>query len=196
MAIFSAVALDLAYKRFGGGYKWLLWFGPVFVLIFYVTEYFWAWYLSALSWWPIVNTLEMVPVGIGSRDVESVGGRVGGESHRSACRTGAAYGRAQLGELDRDGIEQSHKTLGRCFEKETKKRPGLFLVYAKGYAGEYFDLLTVSAKLRRLLRRRDLAKEKSHRPWLVPAPSVDRSLRMSVMTDYSQKKSDKSWHRP
>lgn len=64
MALGSAVLLDLTFKRFGGGYKWLLFFGPVFVLVFYATEYLWAWYLTRYPWWPIANTLIMIPVGI------------------------------------------------------------------------------------------------------------------------------------
>jgi hypothetical protein len=64
MALVSALTLDLAFKRFGGGYKWLIVFGPLFVLIFYATEYLWAWYLTRYPWWPIENTLVMIPVGI------------------------------------------------------------------------------------------------------------------------------------
>jgi uncharacterized membrane protein len=64
MGLVSAVVLDLAFKRFGGGYKWLLVLGPVFVLVFYVTEYLWAWYLTRYPWWPLEKTLVMIPVGI------------------------------------------------------------------------------------------------------------------------------------
>jgi hypothetical protein len=64
MGLVSALLLDLAFKRFGGGYKWLLLFGPVFVLVFYATEYLWAWYLTRYPWWPIEKTLVMIPVGI------------------------------------------------------------------------------------------------------------------------------------
>lgn len=64
MGLVSAALLDLAFKRFGGGYKWLLFFGPVFVLVFYATEYLWAWYLTRYPWWPIEKTLVMIPVGI------------------------------------------------------------------------------------------------------------------------------------
>lgn len=64
MGLFSALLLDLAFRRFGRGYKWLLFVGPVFVLVFYVTEYLWAWYLTRYPWWPIEKTLVLVPVGI------------------------------------------------------------------------------------------------------------------------------------
>lgn len=64
MGLVSAVLLDLAFKRFGRGYKWLLIFGPVFVLVFYATEYLWAWYLTRYPWWPIEKTLVMIPVGV------------------------------------------------------------------------------------------------------------------------------------
>lgn len=64
MALVSALVLDAAFKRFGGGYKWLLVAGPVFVLVFYATEYLWAWYLTRYPWWPIANTLVMIPVGV------------------------------------------------------------------------------------------------------------------------------------
>jgi hypothetical protein len=64
MALVSAAALDLAFKRFGLGFKWLLFIGPVFVLIFYATEYLWAWYLTRYPWWPIERTLLMIPVGM------------------------------------------------------------------------------------------------------------------------------------
>jgi hypothetical protein len=64
MGLVSALLLDLAFKRFGYGYKWLLVGGPAFVLVFYATEYLWAWYLTRYPWWPIEKTLVMIPVGI------------------------------------------------------------------------------------------------------------------------------------
>lgn len=64
MGLFSALTLDLAFKRFGRGYKWLLFIGPLFVTIFYVTEYLWAWYLTRYPWWPLERTLWMFPLGI------------------------------------------------------------------------------------------------------------------------------------
>jgi hypothetical protein len=64
MALGGALLLDLAFKKFGNGYKWLALFGPVFVLVFYATEYLWAWYLTRYPWWPIERTLWMIPVGI------------------------------------------------------------------------------------------------------------------------------------
>lgn len=64
MGLFSAALLDVAFKRFGRGYRWLLFVGPVFVLVFYVTEYLWAWYLTRYPWWPLENTLARVPFGI------------------------------------------------------------------------------------------------------------------------------------
>lgn len=64
MALVSALLLDLLFKRFGRGYKWLLLSGPLFVLVFYATEYLWAWYLTRYPWWPIQNTLVMIPLGI------------------------------------------------------------------------------------------------------------------------------------
>jgi hypothetical protein len=64
MGLVSAVLLDLAFKRFGRGYKWLLVIGPVFVLVFYATEFLWAWYLTRYPWWPIEKTLYMIPVGM------------------------------------------------------------------------------------------------------------------------------------
>ncbi len=64
MGLVGALLLDLAFKKFGRGYKWLLLFGPFFVLVFYATEYLWAWYLTRYPWWPIEKTLAMIPVGI------------------------------------------------------------------------------------------------------------------------------------
>lgn len=64
MGLVSALLLDLAFKKFGRGYKWVLVMGPVFVLVFYATEYLWAWYLTRYPWWPIEKTLVMIPVGI------------------------------------------------------------------------------------------------------------------------------------
>lgn len=64
MGLVSALALDVAFKKFGGGYKWLVVGGPLFVLIFYVTEYLWAWYLTRYPWWPLEKTLVMIPAGI------------------------------------------------------------------------------------------------------------------------------------
>jgi hypothetical protein len=64
MALFAALLLDLAFKRFRRGYKWLLAFGPLFVLAFYATEYLWAWYLTRYPWWPIEKTLVTIPLGI------------------------------------------------------------------------------------------------------------------------------------
>lgn len=64
MALVGALLLDLAFKRFGRGYKWLVLFGPIFVLVFYGSEYLWAWYLTRYPWWPIEDTLRMIPLGI------------------------------------------------------------------------------------------------------------------------------------
>lgn len=64
MGLFSALLLDLAFKHFGHGYKWLLFMGPAFVLVFYVTEYLWAWYLTRYPWWPLEKTLLLIPFGI------------------------------------------------------------------------------------------------------------------------------------
>jgi hypothetical protein len=64
MGLISALLLDAAFKRFGQGYKWVLLLGPVFVVVFYVTEYLWAWYLTRYPWWPLERTLAMVPFGI------------------------------------------------------------------------------------------------------------------------------------
>lgn len=64
MALFSALLLDMMFKRFGRGYKWLLVAGPLFVLTFYVTEYLWAWYLTRYPWWPLEKALLTVPLGI------------------------------------------------------------------------------------------------------------------------------------
>jgi len=64
MGLFSALLLDIAFKRFGHGYKWLLLIGPLFVTVFYVTEFLWAWYLTRYPWWPIDRTLMMFPVGL------------------------------------------------------------------------------------------------------------------------------------
>ncbi len=64
MGLVSALLLDVAFMRFGRGLKWLVWFGPVFVLVFYATEFLWAWYLTRYPWWPIQNTLLMIPVGV------------------------------------------------------------------------------------------------------------------------------------
>ena len=64
MGLFAAMLLDVGFKRFGRGYKWLLIAGPLFVLTFYVTEYLWAWYLTRYPWWPLEKTLTLVPVGV------------------------------------------------------------------------------------------------------------------------------------
>lgn len=64
MAIPSALLLDLAFARLGRGYRWLLFFGPVFVLVFYVAEYLWAWYLTRYPWWPIERTFQAIPFGV------------------------------------------------------------------------------------------------------------------------------------
>lgn len=64
MAFVAALLLDLAYKRYGPGYKWLLMFGPFFVILFYLTEYLWAWYLTRYPWWPLERTLVLIPLGI------------------------------------------------------------------------------------------------------------------------------------
>jgi hypothetical protein len=64
MGLVSALLLDLAFRRFGYGYKWLVFLGPVFVLVFYATEYLWAWYLTRYPWWPIERTLVTIPLGI------------------------------------------------------------------------------------------------------------------------------------
>ncbi len=64
MALPSALLLDIAFARFGMGKRWLLFFGPVFVLTFYAFEFLWAWYLTRYPWWPIEKTLVMVPLGI------------------------------------------------------------------------------------------------------------------------------------
>lgn len=64
MALGCALLLDLAFKKFGRGYKWLALFGPVFVLVFYVSEFLWAWYLTRYPWWPLDRSLSMIPFGI------------------------------------------------------------------------------------------------------------------------------------
>ena len=64
MAIPSALLLDIAFARFGMGKRWLLFFGPVFVLTFYASEFLWAWYLTRYPWWPLDKTFLMMPVGI------------------------------------------------------------------------------------------------------------------------------------
>jgi hypothetical protein len=64
MALVSALLLDVAFRRLGYGYKWLLWVGPVFVLVFYATEFLWAWYLTKYPWWPLEKTLVTIPLGI------------------------------------------------------------------------------------------------------------------------------------
>src|SRR5581483_4167245 len=64
MGLVGAIWLDLAFKRFGRGYKWLVLLGPTFVLVFYATEFLWAWYLTRYPWWPLERTFVMIPVGI------------------------------------------------------------------------------------------------------------------------------------
>lgn len=64
MGLASALVLDLAFRRFGGGYKWVLVVGPIFVVVFYVTEYLWAWYLTRYPWWPIEDALMAFPFGV------------------------------------------------------------------------------------------------------------------------------------
>ncbi len=64
MGLVTAILLDLAFKRFGRGYKWLVLLSPIFVLVFYATEFLWAWYLTHYPWWPLERTLVMIPVGM------------------------------------------------------------------------------------------------------------------------------------
>ncbi|HZQ10909.1 MAG TPA: hypothetical protein VFD70_30320 [Anaerolineae bacterium] len=64
MGLVTTILLDLTFKRFGRGYKWLALLGPVFVLVFYATEFLWAWYLTRYPWWPLERTLMMIPIGI------------------------------------------------------------------------------------------------------------------------------------
>ncbi len=62
MALPSAILLDLAYARLGDGKRWLLWFGSLFVLVFFVGEYFWSWYLNGAPWTNLIGALIALPV--------------------------------------------------------------------------------------------------------------------------------------
>ncbi len=65
MAIPSTILLDLAYARFGDGKRWLLWFGSVFVLMFFVSEYLWSWYLNGAPWTNLPGALIALPIAMG-----------------------------------------------------------------------------------------------------------------------------------
>ena len=62
MAIPSALLLDWFYARYGSGYRWLLVAGPLCALVFYVSEYFWAWYLTGHPWHYLPQVLLVIPV--------------------------------------------------------------------------------------------------------------------------------------
>jgi len=64
MALPSALVLDLLYARFGSGYRWLLLAGPLCGVIFYVCEYFWAWFLTGHPWHNLPGVLWVMPAAL------------------------------------------------------------------------------------------------------------------------------------
>jgi hypothetical protein len=61
MAIPSALLLDWLYSRYGSGYLWLLAAGPLMALVFYPSEYFWAWYLTGHPWHDLPLVIWTIP---------------------------------------------------------------------------------------------------------------------------------------
>jgi hypothetical protein len=64
MAVPSALLLDWFYARYGSGYRWLLVAGPICTVVFYIAEYFWAWYLTGHPWHDLTGVLWIIPVAI------------------------------------------------------------------------------------------------------------------------------------
>src|SRR5260370_20015386 len=64
MAIPSALLVDWLYARFGSGYLFLLAAGPICVVVFYISEYFWAWFLTGHPWHDLTGVLWIVPAAI------------------------------------------------------------------------------------------------------------------------------------
>jgi hypothetical protein len=62
MGIPSAIILDLFYARYGSSYRYLLVAVPLAVLVFYPSEYWWAWYLSGQPWWSPLNSFLTLPL--------------------------------------------------------------------------------------------------------------------------------------
>lgn len=64
MAIPSALLLDWLYARYGSGYRWLLAAGPLVSLVFYIAEYYWAWFLTGHPWHNLPLVLWTIPAAI------------------------------------------------------------------------------------------------------------------------------------
>jgi hypothetical protein len=64
MALPSAFVLDLLYARYGSGYRWLLAAGPICGIIFYITEYFWAWLFTGHPWHNLPDVLWVIPAAL------------------------------------------------------------------------------------------------------------------------------------
>jgi hypothetical protein len=64
MGLPSALALDLLYKRYGSGYRWLLLAGPLCGAIFYVAEFFWAWFFTGQPWHNLGDVLWVMPAAL------------------------------------------------------------------------------------------------------------------------------------
>ncbi|MBI3764160.1 MAG: hypothetical protein HY260_20150 [Chloroflexi bacterium] len=62
MAFPSAILLDMFYARFGSGYRWLLVAGPLAALVFYPSEFGWAWLLNGRITWPLADALRALPL--------------------------------------------------------------------------------------------------------------------------------------
>ena len=64
MAVPSALLLDWLYARYGSGYRWLLAAGPLISVVFYIAEYFWAWYLTGHPWHNLPLVAWTIPAAI------------------------------------------------------------------------------------------------------------------------------------
>lgn len=64
MALPSAILLDLMYARFGSGYRWLLLAGPLCGVLFYVCEFFWAWFLTGNQWHNLPDVVWVIPAAV------------------------------------------------------------------------------------------------------------------------------------
>lgn len=64
MALPSALVLDLLYARFGSGYRWLLLAGPLCGVLFYFSEFFWAWFLTGRPWHSLPDVLWTIPAAV------------------------------------------------------------------------------------------------------------------------------------
>jgi hypothetical protein len=64
MGLTGALLLDVAFMRHGRSLRALVLVAPLFVVVFYVSEFLWAWYLTRYPWWPIERALFAFPLGV------------------------------------------------------------------------------------------------------------------------------------